>query len=151
MWSHNHPGWGGGKHVRKLAGRGRLAHTKPVAVAISRSVTPGLERKVQQALNDVWRRMLEPIQKLAERMTEPEPKFHDSIVENIREMVRLVPDLNITDDPALANAARTIEDTLNTVNPERLRASQFARVEAAEKAIGLLAQFGQLGQRKLAA
>jgi len=72
------------------------------------------------------------------------PIFRDSIIENIRELVSLLPSLNITNDPALEQARRDLESDLAGVDPEILRESKETRKEIAEKADQILNNIGQL-------
>lgn len=109
------------------------------------------EQKIENAVADTWDRLLKPVQAMVERLASPNAVFRDSLVENIREVTALVPALNLTGDSRLAEAARLIESQLSNLNPENLRDSKVDRKEAYERAQQLVARFGGLGKRKLAA
>lgn len=116
------------------------------------------EKKIQDAVSETWKRLIEPVQAMAEKLSQPDAIFRDSLVSNVREMVELVPMLNLTNDRRLTEAARLIQtqlanfdaDSVGTV-ASNLRDSRVDRREFAERAASLVARFGNLGQRKLAA
>jgi hypothetical protein len=74
----------------------------------------------------------------------------DHMVENITAVLDLVPNLNVANDMALAQAAQTIRSAIASIDLEALRENMGQRRELAGVAKKLLVQFGQFGQRKLA-
>lgn len=63
------------------------------------------------------------------------PKLHDSLVDNVRELVALLPTLNLTDDPALDKIRAEMESALCVYSADALKQSQDKRkitVQAAE-------------------
>lgn len=109
------------------------------------------EKKIGDAMADAWDRLIKPVQAMAEKLSSPDSIFRDSLVENVRQMVQIIPDLNLTNDGALKEAAEIIQAQLATLNVDTLRESKVDRKDAAEKAKALVAKFGQLGARKFAA
>ncbi|MEI8289558.1 MAG: hypothetical protein WCH99_08785 [Verrucomicrobiota bacterium] len=107
------------------------------------------EKKVGEAVQDAWDRLLKPVQAMAEKLSSPDSIFRDSLVENVREMTALIPELNLTNDTGLTEAADTITKALNNLNAETLRESKVERKAAAEAAKDILNRFGGLGKRKL--
>jgi hypothetical protein len=65
--------------------------------------------------------------------------IHDSLIENIREACRVLPGLNISGDPFLANLIQRVQNELAGFEVEELRASRMRRKEAQHKASSLLA------------
>ena len=108
------------------------------------------EQKVSQAVQDAWDRLLKPVQAMCEKLSSPDSIFRDSLVENVKEMTSLIPELNLTGDAKLTEAAETISKQLADLNAETLRESKVERKAAAEKAKEILTRFGGLGKRKLA-
>lgn len=109
------------------------------------------EQKIEAAVADTWDRLLKPVQAMVEKLSSPDAIFRDSLVENVKEVTALVPALNLTGDTRLSEAARVIEEQLANLNPETLRDSKVDRKEAFERAKNLVARFGGIGKRKLAA
>lgn len=64
--------------------------------------------------------------------------FRDTLVGNIRDLVKLMPSLNVTEDPALDQFRREIEDTLMKYTADTLRLSTRARTETAAAANNIL-------------
>lgn len=109
------------------------------------------EKKIGDAMTDAWERLIKPVQAMAEKLSSPDAIFRDSLVDNVRTMVQIIPDLNLTNDAGLKEAASAIQEQLATLNVESLRESKVDRKDAAERAKALVARFGQLGARKFAA
>lgn len=107
------------------------------------------EQKVAQAVQDAWGRLLAPVTAMAEKLASPDAIFRDSLVTNVAEMTALIPELNLTDDPELAKAAKEIANNLAQLNAATLRESKVDRQAAAEKAKEILNRFGGVGKRKL--
>lgn len=64
--------------------------------------------------------------------------FRDSLVENVREIADLIPKMNFTDDPVLANVVKEIKDKLTVHDPKALRASPMLREQTAQEAKNIL-------------
>lgn len=109
------------------------------------------EKKVSEAVADTWERLIKPVAAMADKLSSPDAIFRDTLVGNVKEMAELIPALNLTNDPKLAEAAQLIGQQLANLDVQTLRDSKVDRKEAAEKAKNLVARFGALGQRKLAA
>ena len=108
---------------------------------------------LKKAMDSIWQRIFDSVKHLSEKMKESRtdkngndvsPIFKDTIIENIQELVSLLPSLNITNDPALEQARRDLESDLAGVDPEILRESKETRKEIAEKADQILNNIGQL-------
>jgi len=108
---------------------------------------------LKKAMDSIWQRIFDSVKHLSEKMKESRtdkngndvsPIFKDTIIENIQELVSLLPSLNITNDPALEQARRDLESDLAGVDPEILRESKETRKEIADKADQILNNIGQL-------
>jgi hypothetical protein len=64
--------------------------------------------------------------------------FRDSLVENVRAIVRLAPALNLMDDPRIAELCADIERHLTAHDPEQLRNSARLRESVADEADAIL-------------
>lgn len=114
------------------------------------SLESTLEARVNAAVTDVWQRLLDPVQKIADRLSNPDAKIYDSLIENVRDIVARVPLLNLTGNATLSRAAREIEQRLASLDPEALRRNPMLRQQAATQASELAARFGSLGFRRFA-
>lgn len=93
------------------------------------------------ARNDLIGRIIEPLVKIVERLSDPEAKFQDSIIGNIRSIADAIPSLNVTDDAAIEDIRLRILGGLGTLDPESLRESRSDRSRAAAEANAILASF----------
>ena len=103
------------------------------------------ESKTQQVVSQAFNRLLEPIAKMAERLSGGENVFRDSLVENIRDMLDLIPALNVTGDPSITRLAQQIETNFGKLNAETLRTNKVVRRQAHEDAQNIITKFGSLG------
>lgn len=128
---------------------------KGIAETAVKIMQDQLEERVEQRLTaateDIWQRLLGPVQHMAEVLADKDPRIYETIVTNITSICDLVPNLNVTGDSALTNAAQRIRETIARIDVEALREERSARREAAATAKQLIATFGQIGKRKLAA
>lgn len=89
------------------------------------------------AVAALLKRIAEPLTKLIERLADPDAKFQDSLVGNIRDLAAAIPDLNILDDPRI-DALRQQIAALGAVSPTTLRESRSDRNRALSKASSIL-------------
>ena len=64
-------------------------------------------------------------------------RFKDSTVEKVTELAKLLPHLNITDDPRIAKAATELKDKLSNITPDKIKNSlgERERIVADTKSI----------------
>tara|TARA_R110000822_G_scaffold6164_4_gene25853 strand:- start:1122 stop:1973 length:852 start_codon:yes stop_codon:yes gene_type:complete len=101
-----------------------------------------VERRVQEAqttaTRDVWQRLFDKVEKIAERLSDPTSKFRDSLIENAREMCELLPRLNFTDDPQLEAMRQEVESKLVSMSVEVLRSDPLVRRNTAADAKAIM-------------
>ena len=107
-----------------------------------------MEQSIRQAMADVWRRLMEPVQRMAERLSNPEAVFRDSLVENVREMVATIPALNLTADGALTQFVNEVQQHLTRLDSDALKASPVLRAAQAAKAAEIAARMADMGRRR---
>ena len=105
-------------------------------------ISADLERRLkateQEAISDLWQRLFDTVSHAAERLGDPEAVFRNSLVENIQDLVNLLPKLNFTDDPTLETMRREVEKKLLKFSADTLREDADARKRTAEEAKELL-------------
>lgn len=103
----------------------------------------GLESCLQSAINDVWKRMHSVVSAMQARLDVPigekGGKFHDSLVDNVSELVTLMPRLNLLNDPEITTMSNALQQ-LTKYPAETLRLSPEARSVTAERAAELIAR-----------
>jgi hypothetical protein len=103
-----------------------------------------LLRKKQQlqreaASQEVWSRVREQIRNVVTNLEKPiadgkKARFKDATIENLRELLVLLPGWNVSGDPKLVEITADIENLLDGVDPKDLRKSDILRGDVAEQA-----------------
>jgi hypothetical protein len=88
---------------------------------IRRQIADSVHAAVAEGMSDVWRRLYDAVSHMAERLqaysVDPNTgkttgAFRDSLVENLRELVEVLPKLNLTGDSSLEDLTRQVRDRL---------------------------------------
>jgi hypothetical protein len=96
--------------------------------------------KIADATKDIWARIKDTVGHMVEKLTDQKARFHDSLVNNIRELVGLLPKLNITADKDIDLAVTDMKKLL--VDPDNLRSNKRFRSQTAKEAKAILDKFG---------
>ena len=108
-----------------------------------------IEEQLHDAVGDLYRRLTEAVERVSERLKEDgdgKPLvFRDTMISNIRDLVDVVPRLNIFGDQRLARLCEEVKDRIAGVEPDSLRPSRAfdpaARSQVKRDADALLEQF----------
>lgn len=112
------------------------------AEMIRKEIEEHVSAATKSAVSDVYRRVAEVTGRMATKLREYKPAtatqkadglFRNSLVENIRDLVGLMPGLNITGDPNLARIADELQG-LARFDADYLRSDANARQNVAEEA-----------------
>ena len=104
---------------------------------------------VANANRDLWQRVQEVTGRLVERLSafEVDPAsgsrvhpFRDSLIENVRALLEIMPRLNITGDARIEQVRQDLAERVARHDPETLRADPFLRAEVVDAAGGILAR-----------
>jgi hypothetical protein len=101
---------------------------------IQQEIEERLKAGQQAAMKDLWSRLNKVVSCMVERLTDEKAVFRDSLIDNARDLVLLLPRLNITGDLSLEKSRREIEAQLLSYTPQTLRTNKIIRKEVAEKA-----------------
>ena len=100
----------------------------------------GLNEQITAAIKDLWGRLHLVVSNMSERLKLGEDgkplKFHDTLVENMRELLYRVPQLNLTGDPEIKRYSSEMQALL-AHSPDTLRNDIAARSEVSAKAAEL--------------
>jgi hypothetical protein len=105
---------------------------------IQKQLDKRVEERVVAATKDLYVRLSEVVQRFAEKLSDKEAIFRDSLVENVVELVNLLPRLNIGNDPALEKVRVETKKKLCAFEPDSLRKDGKVRSKAAEDAKAIL-------------
>jgi hypothetical protein len=92
------------------------------------------------AQENLLERLKDAISHVAERLTKPDAIFRDSLTANLAELLALVPDLNLRDDPKIAAIADKARELL-AHDADTLREDPIARADVAATAAELTSMF----------
>lgn len=106
---------------------------------IKQSITASVEERLAGATRECWNRLAEVVEKMATALEDPERVFRDTLVENIRTLVLLLPKLNVNGDDRLSMALTEVRTHL-LIEPDALRKDKKLRAVTAAKAAEILEQ-----------
>lgn len=101
---------------------------------IREAITKQSEQRLNDAMKECWQRVREVLERYAARMSDEKGRVYDSMRENAVLLVKLLPSLNVTNDPELARVAKEIETHLLPHSTAKLRNNAVARQTVAEAA-----------------
>lgn len=103
------------------------------------------EDRVNTAMKDLWTRLKDSLDKIAERLTpDTDGKnkiFRDSLVDNVLDLCGMLRELNVTNDPNLEKARREVEMLLSGVVAEDLRKNEEIRKDVRSEVAAILDKF----------
>jgi hypothetical protein len=73
------------------------------------------------------------IRKAVERLSSPDAKFKDSLIDNISELCTVLPKLNVTENVELEAARREVEALVSKISPETCREDATERQSVAQR------------------
>ena len=89
---------------------------------VRRDIEHQIEERLHDAVGDLYRRFGEAVERVSERLQEDgngKPLvFRNSMIENIRDLVDVVPRLNIFGDDALARLCEQVKEKIASVEPD---------------------------------
>lgn len=119
-----------------------------LGVDVQKKIQADIEAKttgaIQDAAQDLWNRTYEAVKHMADRLKAYDPTdkskapFRDTVVTNLRELVDLLPRLNMTGDQNLTDMSDKLAQTLCGANPDELRDDSLLRDSTAEEADAIL-------------
>jgi len=97
-----------------------------------------VEERVIEATKELYFRLNEVVQKFAEKLADKEAIFRDSLIDNVVELVNLLPKLNVGNDPKLEKVRKETQKKLCAFEPDTLRKDDKVRSKAADDAKAIL-------------
>ena len=105
---------------------------------LAASVNSRVERATKDAMDDAWARLRESVQKVADRLNDPDAPVYDSLIGNVKAIADVLSRLNVTDDPDLEAMRKMVEKDIAGIAPDVMRKNKPARAAAAQKADAIL-------------
>jgi len=118
---------------------------------IKRDIEESMKEALTVAMQEPVTRIIDVVGRMAERLNAYDNReegsrtgtFRNTLVENVRELVELLPAFNLTDDPALTNITRRMEQELCVEDAKALRENPQARADVQKSAEDILAHVKQ--------
>jgi hypothetical protein len=98
--------------------------------------------KLNDAMQDAWDRLHDCLTRMSDKLAGDEKQiFRDSLVNNAADMCELLTKLNVTNDPKLESARKTLESALIGVTATDLRKDDALRLDTKAKVDAILGMF----------
>ena len=92
------------------------------------------EENMENAMANLWHRLYEVVEKMAERLDDKNPRIFKTLVTNIEQLTDILPDLNLTKDPQLTDLCNDVKDKLCVYTPGQLKKDKRVRKQTAKEA-----------------
>jgi hypothetical protein len=105
---------------------------------VAQEIDANVRQSLIRGTADLWERLKNVVAHMVDRLKEPESRFHASLVSNVIDLVNLLPQLNIGEDPELNRFAGEIREKLCSFTARDLKTNDVLRVATANDAAALL-------------
>jgi hypothetical protein len=117
---------------------------------LSQALQQKQQRMIQSATQAMWAEARERVGHICERLTAKDDKgeparFKLTTIENVRELVTLLPGWNVTGDPRVEEIAADIQRMLAGVDSDAIRANDSVRADVAEQAQAVASKLSAWG------
>jgi hypothetical protein len=106
--------------------------------ALARKINDNTQKQAENAMQEVWKRLHEAVSRMAERLSSPDKLFHDSLVQNVRDVARLLAHLNVTQDAKVEALRKKVDKHLCQHEPKVLRSNQIVRAQVGAHAVSII-------------
>lgn len=111
-------------------------------LAVKNDIAKNMQEAVDFAYSDLSTRLYEATLKLAQRASS-DGRFHSSAIENLREIIQILPKLNFTNDERLTALANQASRELTVFDADVLRSSPSVRSDVASRATAIAFDMAQ--------
>lgn len=94
----------------------------------------------QKALSDIWKRIHKTVSHIAETIPNgKEPgKYFDSLTGNVRDLVKILPQLNVFEDPDVNDIMKDLESKICPIHVDEIKSNSRKRKQLANEADEIL-------------
>ena len=111
---------------------------------IAREIDANVRQSLTRGTEDLWKRLRDVVSHMVDRLSEPETRFHATLITNISDLVTLLPQLNINQDPDLERFAAQIRDNLCNHTAQDLKKHDILRASTVAEAADIVAQMDEV-------
>jgi hypothetical protein len=130
----------------------RIEVSNDVYESVRKNFEDNYENSIKEAMNNVWNRVISAINRLYERFTAEEfewtnskgesvlrkPRLCNSIIEDIKSLIAILPDINITSDPNLNAIRQELESKFANIDMNEIKENSQYKKEKAKEAEKIL-------------
>lgn len=113
--------------------------------ALSNALHRRQQSSALQAQAAMWERVREQVNHLAERLKDPDATFKSASVDNVRELITLLPGYNVTSDERVTEITGDIDNMLRGIAASDIRKDNSLRKAVANDAIAITDKLNQWG------
>lgn len=106
---------------------------------LKESVGVEINNRLADAVKDIWTRIKDQLVHMRDRLSDKDAIFRDSLFDNLKELITLLPRLNVTNDPAIQDVCNQMVKVL--ADPGAVRTNSNLRNEKAEEVQNILNNF----------
>lgn len=111
---------------------------------LTQQVETAFRDRINAAVSDTWARIKDQLTHMKERLSDSEAIFKNSLFDNLRDIIDLLPKLNVTDDFNITQICDQMKTLI--VDPESVRKNTRLRSQKADEVDAILNQFGSFFQ-----
>src|SRR5258708_11044603 len=116
---------------------------------IAREIDANVRQRLTKGTEDLWKRLRDVVSHMVDRLNEPDSRFHATLITNIHDLVSLLPQLNVNQDPDLERFATQIRERLCSYTAQELKKDDSLRTSTAVEAAGIVAEMDEVLEARL--
>lgn len=118
----------------------RVSISNDEQARIRHQIDESVRESFSRAHEDLWIRLRGVVERMVDRLRNPDSVFRDSLVGNVVELVEMLPKLNIAEDGNLDSFVSEVKQRLCEHSPDELRRDQNVRESTAQAAADIMAR-----------
>lgn len=118
----------------------RVKLTEAQAEEIKADAITTTEERLSHALKEPWLRLHDALSHMSDRLKDRKAKRHSDYAKSICELTRIIPKLNIFDDPELNKISDEIKRKIGTVDMKSIRKDRSMQTHTAKEVDKILEQ-----------
>ena len=116
---------------------------------IAREIDANVRQRLTKGTDDLWNRLRDVVSHMVDRLNEPDSRFHATLITNIHDLVSLLPQLNVNQDPDLERFATQIRERLCNYTAQELKKDDLLRTSTAVAGAGIVAKMNEVLESRL--
>jgi hypothetical protein len=119
----------------------RVDLPEDIKAGIANTLNESNAVSISTAKEAILERVSKALTAVANRLSEPDPLFRDSLINNVREVATMIPKLNVMGDQSLLHIAADLESVAK-FEPQEIRDDETKKEEARKAASDILTKMG---------